>query len=178
MARNPRIKKSKNPSAAPTELRKGKQENKWQVKAEENLAGWKRALADLENYKKDQSKIASRQAKMAAEDIIIELIPVMDNFDHAFNALCPDERYSEWIKGFEHIRDQLKKLLAEHGVTRIPTMGKKFNPDLHEAVKEAKGHPGMIVREYLAGYKLHDKVIRAAKVKVGVEKKKKDVKKC
>ncbi|MFH2104764.1 MAG: nucleotide exchange factor GrpE, partial [Parcubacteria group bacterium] len=74
----------------------------------------------------------------------------------------------DWVKGIGFIKQQLEKFLEDNRVKVIKAVGEKFDPNFHEAVEEvaAKGKKGTIVEEVLRGYKMDEKVIRAAKVKV------------
>lgn len=142
---------------------------KCQKQAEEYLNGWKRAKADLINYKKRQEEIAGEFIKFANEDLIFEFLPILDNFTLAAQHLPKELKNSEWVKGIFQIKNQLENLLTARGVEEIKSAGEKFNPEFHEAIEEIKSSDkktGMIVEEIQKGYKLNGKVIRAAKVKV------------
>lgn len=137
--------------------------------AEENLAGWQRATADYENLKKECEKNRIEYVSYANANLIMELLPVYDNFKAAFNCVPEKERNNAWLVGFEHIKSQIKALLDANGVEEIATDGEKFDPEFHEAVESEKvigKKEGIILRTVKSGYKLHGKVIQAAKVVV------------
>lgn len=138
-----------------------------QEKCDEYLSGWKRARADYDNLQRDTEKRVQDGVKYATEGLLHELLPIVDHFKYAFNAIPDEERENNWLKGVEHIQTNFLRVLEEHGVEMIPTVGKPFNPELHEAVEEVDGgKSGEIVEEVSAGFKLNGKVIKVATVKV------------
>jgi len=142
---------------------------KCKKQAEEYLAGWKRAKADLINYKKRQEEVVQEFIKFANQDLILELLPMLDNFRLAAQHLPKELENSEWVKGVFQIKNQLENLLKTRGIEEIKSVGEKFNPELHESVEEVESSDkkeGVIVEEVQKGYKLNGKVIRAARVKV------------
>jgi len=142
---------------------------KCEKEKEEYLAGWQRARADFLNYKKDEKERMENIIKYAGEDLILEILPILDNFEKAEKYLPSDFRENEYIKGFLHIKAQLEEFLKKQGVEEIEALDKKFDPYFHEAIEmvERKDREsGLIIEEVQKGYKLHGKVIRPAKVKV------------
>lgn len=139
--------------------------------AEENLDGWKRCQADFENYKKMQSQAQKDFIKYSGQNIVLQIIPVLDNFHMATDHIPEDQKDGGWVVGIMHIQKQLENVLAENGVNEIETKeGDKFDPEIHEAIenneqgtidKEQKNEISKII---LKGYKLNGKVIRAVKV--------------
>ncbi len=129
----------------------------------EYLAGWQRAKADLINYKKEQENKISEYYKFANEGLILEVLPVLDSFEQALKHISKPEK-----ENIQQIYKQLKNILKTNGVEEIPVIGKKFNPEFHEAVEEVKSNKksGVIIEEVQRGYKLHGKTIRASRVKV------------
>lgn len=138
-----------------------------QKQCDEYLDGWKRAKADLINYKKDEAKRLQEFAKFSNETIIRELIGVLDTFDLALESIKDDAKTE---KGVYLIRAKLEDILKNYGLERIMvSVGKPFDPALHDAVAtvESKEHEsGMVVDEVEKGYMMHGKLIRAARVKV------------
>lgn len=135
-------------------------------KAEEYLNGWKRERADFLNYKKDEMERIGNLIKYANEEIILNLLPVLDNVSLA-EVHLKDE-------GISQIKKQFLDLLKKEGVEPIKTIGGKFDPNTMEAVGEAEGaersrstvESDIVVEEVQSGYKLNGKIIRVAKVKV------------
>lgn len=135
-------------------------------KRDEYLAGWQRAKADFINYKKDEAERMGRMARYATEDIMSELIVVVDNFDLAISNL---EKQGEIDKGIHMIRSQLLDMLKKRGLERITIQpGSPFDPATSEAISEVSSDlaEGLVVEEVSAGYSLHGKVLRPARVKV------------
>lgn len=148
---------------APTEMDVLKKQN------EEYLAGWQRARADYQNLQKDTARRITENSKYATEALLLELLPIVDHFKYAFKGIPAEERDSSWLKGIEYIQSNYMKILEEHGVEVIPTVGELFNPDLHESVEEVEADgvkTGIVVEEMATGFKLNGKVIQCAKVKI------------
>ena len=150
---------------------------KLEEQCNEYLNGWKRAKADLANFKKDTEKNQQEFREFATADVILDLLPIHSTFKKAMahspnnetmkqcNNDCDD--LGTWINGISHIKSQLDKFLKDRGVEEIKTLGEKFNPELHEAVGQcpAKGtESGIITKECSAGYVMNGKVIMVAKV--------------
>jgi len=135
----------------------------------EYLAGWQRARAEFQNYKKQEAHTAEEFRKFVAESGIRKVLPVLDNLTLACNSIpekCIDDA---WTKGILQIQRQLKDMLYEQGVREIEINEEtKFNPSQHEAVLEAEsGQPsGTIIEVLQKGYMLNGKVIQATRVKV------------
>lgn len=151
------------------ELGKLKEElNEFKKKAEDYLNSWKRTAADFENYKKRQEKEARELVQFAQEITVVKILPTLESLENALKHSPADERYKTWSAGVIKIVQQLEKVLMEMGIEKIKTVGEKFDPAVHEAVETVSGQEksGMIIEEVQSGYKLNDKVIRPAKVKV------------
>ncbi len=138
----------------------------------EYLDGWQRAKAELVNSKKTFENDKKRYRDLATEDIISELIPVLDSFDMAFRDKNAWESAPEnWRRGVEYIYNQLLAVLERNNVTQIAPVGAPFNPAEHESIgvtpveTEREHHKVQTVAQ--KGYRLKDKVIRAARVTVG-----------
>ena len=142
----------------------------WKKLAEENLQGWQRAKADFVNYKRQEAEARQDFIKYANEDLISALLPVLDNFDHAYSSLPASLKNDEWVRGVGYVKDQLKAVLTNVGVEEVAAAGADFDPNFHEAV-EAITAPGAGKKLKIAGvvrkgYKLKGKLIRPARVKV------------
>lgn len=136
------------------------------AQADEYLDGWKRAKADLINYKKDEAKRFEDIIKFAAQELVRELVPVLDSFDLALESLGAEPKVE---KGVYLIRAQLEDALKKHGLEKITVVaGEHFDPALHEAVAavESTQASGTVVEEVDHGYTLSGKLIRPARVKV------------
>ena len=127
---------------------------------------YKRVLAEFENFKKRSQKERESLYNSVLGDIILGMLPAMDNLENAMKAECKDENYKQ---GIELVYKQFKDFLEKHGVQEIPAIGETFDPSVHEAVSsvqdDTKG-PQEIVQEYRKGYKIGTKVIRHSMVVV------------
>ena len=135
----------------------------------EYLAGWQRERADLLNYKKREAERISLALKYANQGLVLELLALLDSFDAAERALSSDLKKDSYIKGILQIKAQLQDFLKDHGLQQIQCLGQKFNPEFHEAIEQIQSknkESGIILQEVQKGYKLHDKIIRPAKVKI------------
>lgn len=140
-----------------------------QDKEKENkelLETLQRLQADFENYRKRTEKQNQEFCKFANKELIIKILPLLDNFELA---LKNTKNHDEFIKGIELIYSQLITLLEEQGLKKIETIGGKFNPHLHEALMQEKHEDkeeNIIIEEFQKGYTLNDQIIRHSKVKV------------
>lgn len=148
-----------------------------QKKSEEYLNGWRRAKADYINLKRDTEKEKEEFARFASAALIIQLLPIVNNFKRAFEHLSEikDEKVKSYFVGFKHIYNQIFELLKKLGIEEIKTIGEKFNPQFHEAIEEEVGEnkeikkyekEQIIVKEVSAGYTMQGRVIMPAKVVV------------
>jgi len=139
------------------------------LSVEECLNGWKRCLADFENYKKSEAERLGMGTQFVKEDILFEFLRVYDNFARIKEHLPPDLQKNEWAKGVLMVKSQFKEALKQQGLEEIKAKGEKFNPEFHEAVEEVvvEGkEPSIIAQVVQKGYKLNGRVLRPAKVKV------------
>jgi len=148
-----------------------------ELKCEEYLNGWKRERADFLNYKKDEMERIGNILKYANEEIILNILPILDNIERAESELPEGLRRAEngskeaieWTKGFLQIKNQIQEFLKREGIEPIETLGKLFDPNMMESVEsiEKEGiEPGIVVEELEKGYTMHGKLIRPAKVKI------------
>jgi len=137
------------------------------AKAEANLAGWQRAQADLINYKKRTEQEKQELSKFANLVLILNLLPILDDFERAYSAIPPKMANLNWIEGIKLIERKLWAVLEAQGVTRIKALGEPFDPKLHEAIRQDKGQEGIVTEEIQKGYMIEDRVIRPTKVVVG-----------
>ena len=136
-------------------------------RADRNLANWQRAQADLSNYKKRVDQEKQHQAKFANAALIGSMLNLVDDFQRARSTIPDSILGMTWIEGLFLIERKLVSTLEAAGLSGIKALGEDFDPNLHEAVMHGDGPEGKIVEEFQRGYKLHDRVIRPAMVKVG-----------
>lgn len=130
-----------------------------QAKCDEYLNGWKRALADYENLKREIGSEKERERNRIKESLAHDLLPVIDNFEQAV-AHAPELEGSNksWLDGVMFIKKQMEDVMASLGIEKI-AVGSEFDPNLMEAVGE-----GEEMKEVSPGWKMGEKVIRPAKV--------------
>lgn len=129
------------------------------------LDSWKRCQADFENYKKDQVKHQEEFRKYTKMDVILQILPVLDNFEISLEHVPEKEKENKWVEGITHIKRQIEDVLKNNGVEEIVVkIGDKFDPEVHEAVA---GKGEKIKKVLQKGYKLNERILRAAKVEVG-----------
>ena len=139
-------------------------------KAQEYLAGWQRAQADLENFHKRASADKAEQKVQLKRQLVEPLLGVADNFQAITKHLPPELQKDNWAQGVMHVVRKLDDVLSAYEITTIDKaqVGSKFDPSLHEAISEEKGQapPGQVLEVVSPGYALGHFVIRPAKVKV------------
>lgn len=137
--------------------------------AKRHLDGWKRAAADLENYRKRVEKEQSELVRFGHAALISQLLPVLDDLERAFQTLPRELGGLTWIEGLALIQRKLHLVLESQGLEEIEADGKPFDPLLHEAVlqQESTSYPdGQVIATLQKGYKLHERVLRPAMVQV------------
>ncbi len=135
----------------------------------EYLAGWKRALADYDNVKKEMGREREQMRQSAASGTAAVLIPVLDHFDQAvkFTPEGLDAKANGWLQGILHVRSQLEDVLKGLGLEPFGSAGEPFDPNQHEAVSQRheEGTPPDTVLDIVQrGWKLGDHVVKPAKV--------------
>jgi molecular chaperone GrpE len=136
---------------------------------DEYLAWLKRARADFENYQKRVQRDLAEERRYAHADLARELLPALDNLQRALDAARQQAGNGSLTEGVAMVQSQLLDALARSGVKPIDAMGKPFDPHLHEAVMQqprADVAPGTVVAVLEPGYRLHERVLRPARVVV------------
>ena len=137
--------------------------------AKDNLDRFLRVAADLENYKKRAAREKEDYLKFANEDLIKAILPVIDNLERAVNHSEKAVDLQSLVTGVKLTIQQLLQSLNKFGLSSIESVGKPFDPAVHEAmmVVETDQHePNQVVEEFHKGYLLHDRLIRPAGVSV------------
>ena len=130
-----------------------------------------RRQAELENYKKRLIRDKEEAIQFSNENLIKDLLGFLDNMDRALAAAKNGGDLNGLVEGFEMTRDQLLSTLDRNwGLKAIESVGKEFDPSLHEACMMAVDESldkETVLDEFQKGYTLHERVIRPAKVKIG-----------
>jgi len=125
--------------------------------------------AELINYRKRKDEEVSNMLKYANQDLIMEILPLVDNFERAIKLSENDPNNSKFIEGFKMLYGNLINTLHKFGVEEIKSTGEKFNPMYHNAVlldNDSTKEDDIIVDTFITGYMLKDRVIRPSSVKV------------
>jgi len=135
----------------------------------EYLACWQRERADFINYKKNELTRMGELMSYSNIDLILKILPILDNFELVENKLPEQLKNDKNIKGLLQIKVQIKDFLKNQKIEEIKSVGKKFDPNFHEVIGEAQvrgKEQGIIVEEIQKGYKFNERIIRIAKVRV------------
>lgn len=160
---------------------KDKSKNKFEDKIirlekerDEYLAGWQRVQADYKNREREIEEYKKDIVKFANSNLVKDMLPVLDGYDMARSNVEHWESVdSNWRMGVEYLFSQLLKVLENNGVEVFGAEGDMYNPALHEAVEiinlslEEKDKNDKIVSVLQKGYKIGEKILRPARVKVG-----------
>ena len=131
-----------------------------------------RSLADFDTYRRRVMKERDDDRRFAPLAIIKDLLPNFDNLRRAVDAAKTASSMEDLSKGVDMVLKQVDDVLARHGALAIVSVGKTFDPNLHEAVAQAPSPdlpPLTVLQEFERGYMLHDRVIRPSKVLVSKE---------
>ena len=143
---------------------------------EQDIAQWNdkylRLYSEFDNYRKRSIKERIELSKTAASDLITTLLPVLDDFERALNAMETDEdKENAIIDGINLVYNKLKNILSQQGLERMKVLGEEFDTDFHEAMTNIPALKpelkGKVVDVIQNGYLLNGKVIRYAKVVIG-----------
>lgn len=154
------------------------------AKRDEYLAGWQRAKADFINYKKEELQRLQEFARYGSAEMMRDLLGVVDSFDLAIAyaekqgaapTLQSESRPGSvgMEKGIYIIRGQIEETLRRYGLQKIELPAKAlFDPSVHEAVGEVESEesPGTVIEEVSPGYRLHERVLRPARVRIAKAK--------
>jgi len=131
-----------------------------------------RSVAEFDNYRKRAVREREEYVRSAAESLVRDLLPVLDNFDRALQAARQDPAAAAVTAGVELIQRELLRVLERAGVTAFSAVGAPFDPERHEAVARvrAAGQPDMtVVDETARGYLINGRVLRPAQVTVAMK---------
>lgn len=127
-----------------------------------------RLAADFANYRKRNEAERTEFAKFAKADLIAKLLDVLDGYDRALATVSDELRPQPWVEGMWLVERKLRSILESEGLTPVESVGKAFDPYVHEAIAhvESSAPEGTVVDELQKAYKLHERVIRPALVTV------------
>ena len=148
--------------------RKPKKDKK-DEKIEELTDKLTRQMAEFDNFRKRTEKEKSAMYEIGAKDIIEKILPIVDNFERAFQTVAEEDKEDAFVTGMEMIYKQILTTLEGVGVKPIDAVGQEFNPDLHNAVMQVESEEfesGVIAQELQKGYTYRDTVVRYSMVAV------------
>nr|WP_051258047.1 nucleotide exchange factor GrpE [Desulfovibrio cuneatus] len=128
-----------------------------------------RSLAEVDNARKRMAREKEDFSRFAAEGVLADIVPSLDNLDLALRHATPDEACKNFVLGVDMTRKLLLESLKKHGLETVGVVGEEFNPALHEAVglEDFPGVEENHVGKLLGlGYKLHERLLRPARVVV------------
>ena len=127
-----------------------------------------RSQADFENYKKRAAREKEDAVKYANSSLLQRLVSILDNFELGLAAAKTEGKQSPIYSGMVLVQKQLNDLLEENGLQAIEAEGKKFDPNLHEAIAHEAGDApeGTVIRQARRGYRFKDRLLRPARVVV------------
>ncbi len=144
--------------------------NELGIKLAETNEKYLRLYSEFDNYRKRTAKERIELSKNASEEMIVNLLPVLDDFERALKAIEPNEANNAIREGLELIYSKLQNTLAQKGLKAMESSGNTFDAELHEAIAQIPAenpkNKGKVIEEVQKGYYLYDKVIRYAKVVV------------
>lgn len=127
------------------------------------------ANAELINYRKRKDEEVSNMLKFANQDMIMELIPILDNFERAMAVKTDNQELEKYLSGIKIVYNNFVDTLKKYGVEEIPALGLVFDPKCHEAITtgcDKEKEDEVVLEVLIKGYKLKDRIIRPAVVKV------------
>jgi molecular chaperone GrpE len=140
-----------------------------QAKLDETENKMLRAQADFDNFKRRSRLDQEAAQKYRAQSLVSEIIPALDNFERALQIEADNDQTKSLLQGMNMVYNQLVQALKNEGVEAINSVGEQFDPHLHQAVMQIEDEnyeSNSVVEELQKGYKLKDRVIRPAMVKV------------
>ena len=134
----------------------------------------RRLAAEYQNYRKQADKRSVDSRRFVKRDLVQQLLPVVDNFGHAMQALDQGQDAQNVLFGVKMIHEMLGKFLEENGIVAIKAVGEDFDPGVHEAVSREEteeARENEVLSEVQKGYRMGDLVVRHARVIVAAPKK-------
>ena len=129
-----------------------------------------RAQADFQNFKRRNQTARSDGYEDGAREVIAALLPAIDNLERAIDACEKHEGGAAMAEGVKMTLNSLMESLKRFGFEEVPALGEPFDPEKHNAVmKEVSDEPGKVLEVFQKGYRVKDRIIRYAMVKVAVE---------
>jgi molecular chaperone GrpE len=164
------------PSSAPSSEKKGEGDDplaEARADAQRMKEQWMRTAADFDNYRKRSRRELEDTRKAGREELLKELLPVFDNLERAVQSAQRAQDVKAVADGLAMVLRQFLDTLGRANITKVPSVGKQFDPAVHEAIQQVETDehpPGTIVAEVQPGYVQGDRLVRAAMVVVAKPK--------
>jgi molecular chaperone GrpE len=146
-------------------------EEEYQLKINELNDKYLRLYSEFDNFRKRSLKEKIDMSRTASENVIVELLPVLDDFDRAIASMASTDNIEAIKEGEQLIHAKMKAIFASKGLQEIKSIGETFNTDFHEAITSipapTEDLKNKVIDEVQKGYTLYDKVIRFSKVIIG-----------
>lgn len=146
------------------------EKNKLEIELNEYKDNLKRLQAEFENYRKRVTKEKTDIYKYNGFEIFEDLLPILDNYYRAVEIESDDEKVKSFLEGFKYISKQFDDLFTKHDVVKLASKGDELDPEKHQAIqseeKEGKEEKDEIAEVLQQGYKMHERTLRVASVKV------------
>lgn len=150
-------------------FKKKNKKDKKDEKIEELTDKLTRQMAEFDNFRKRTEKEKSQMYEIGAKDILVKMLPVVDNFERGLLGVPQEQKDDAFVQGMDKIYKQILATFEEIGVKPIEAVGAEFNPDLHNAVMHVEDEElgeNVVAEEFQKGYMYRDTVIRHSMVKV------------
>jgi molecular chaperone GrpE len=134
---------------------------------------WVRTAADFDNFRKRSRREIEDARKGGREDVLKDLLPVFDNLERAIQSAQRAQDTKAVVEGLQMVLRQFIDTISRSGIQKVPTVGKEFDPTVHEAIQQVETDehaPGIIVAEVQPGYIQGERLVRAAMVVVAKPK--------
>jgi len=128
-----------------------------------------KAQAELENFRRRTLRDVDQQLKFAAMPLVTDLLEVLDNLNRAVDSAVPGSGTEGLVAGVKLVQQQFVNVLGKHHCKQIPSVGKPFDPNVHQAISQQPSDThaaGTVMVEHSVGYMLHDRVVRPSMVVV------------
>jgi molecular chaperone GrpE len=141
-----------------------------ETRAAEYLDGWQRARAEFANYRRRQEQQRQQMQALAKANLLLQLLPVMDDLKRALEAVPEESEGEPWVSGVEQVQRKWQATLEQMGLSVMPVeAGEAFDPTYHEALTHEPNEEveaGHIIQVVQPGYQVNDTVLRPALVRV------------
>jgi molecular chaperone GrpE len=128
-----------------------------------------RTMADFQNFRKRQDEQRARMQEMATERVLVDLLPILDNFERTVASIERGATMESVAEGVRAVEKQMKSVLESHGLKRLHVVGEPFDPEHHDAigVETSEEHEhDTVMAELEPGYKMGERTVRPARVRV------------